>query len=354
MTPQLTRAAVARRLGRRPGLIDAHAHLGADPALYYNGDYPYAISAEDHGVRMARSGIAATVVFPFLYTRYFQLAAFRRGVFRRDPRGGCRAPYEFENRRLCEEIYEAFPEYAGRLLPFAFFDPARRPREQVAAIRQLAARFPLFGLKTATSYQHSDVTALLGQGTCLLDLAAELAVPVTIHSAVLPGDPWANVFKILAVVRARPDVRFAIAHTCRFDRRALDAAHQLDNCFVDFSAFHIHCTLARQNHPAVAAKPHRFPADYRNHAAAMRRIAEVYPGTMLWGSDTPAHLWKSRFRNDRGREVWMNLSCGPDTELTELRKLPRQLRREIAHDNVVQFLFGRSATQRDAAAGGRT
>lgn len=336
----MTRDRIAARIRRGRGLIDAHTHLGADMALFANGDYPYAISAEDHGVRMAQSGIAHTVCFPFLYTAYFQLAAFRRGRFIRDMRGGSAFPYAFENERLCREIYEAFPEYAGRLLPFAFFDPARCQRAQVAGIRDLAARYPLFGLKTATSYQHSHITELLGKGTCLLDLAAELDIPVTVHSAVLPGDPWANVFEVLKVVKARPDVRFAIAHTCRFDRRALDAAAELANGFVDVSAFHIHCTLARQNHPAVASKPNRFPADYRHHAAAMQRLAEAYPRTLLWGSDTPAHVWKSRFRNDQGREVWMDLPCGPTTEADELRKLPPALQRRIGHDNTVRFLFG--------------
>jgi hypothetical protein len=65
---------------------------------------------------------------------------------------------------------------------------------------------------------------------------------------------------------------------------------------------------------------------------------------MLWGSDTPAHLWKSRFRNDQGKEVWLDLPCGPDTELAELRKLPRRLQRRIAHDNVMRFLFGEAKT----------
>lgn len=337
----ITRTQIVRRMCRGTGLIDAHAHVGVDAALFYNGDFPYAMAAEDHGIRMAQAGIAHTLCFPFLYTDYFQLAAFRRGQFRRNLQGRSSFPYEFENLRLCQEIYEAFPTCAGKLLPFAFFDPLRLPRQQANGIRKLAARYPLFGLKTATSYQRSHITALLKEGRCLLDLAEELDIPFTIHSAVIPGDPWANVFEILKVVEARPKVRFAIAHTCRFDRRALDIAHGLDNCFVDFSAFHIHCTLAQQNHPAVAAKSDRFPADYRNHAEAMRRIAEAYADTMIWGTDTPAHYWKSRFRNDKGQEVWMDLSCGPTTETDEFHKLPRRLQQQIGHDNTVYFLFGK-------------
>ena len=340
MVANLTRLQIGQRCRCGDGLLDVHTHLGADLALFYNGDYPYAISAEDHGVRMARSGIEACVCFPFIYSSYFQPAAFRRGQLRRDPRSDSGFPYAFENERLCCEIYEAFPEFVGRLLPFACFDPARRLREQAAGVRALAARYPLFGLKTATSYLQSHITTLLGKGGCLLDLAAELDIPVTMHCAVLPGDPWGNVFEILKVVKARPDVRFAIAHSCRFDRRALDAAHQLANCFVDFSAFHIHCTLAQQNHPAVAAIADRFPADYRDHAAAMQSISEAYPTTMLWGSDTPAHLWKSRFRNEDGQIIWMDLPCGPTVEVEELRKLPIPLQRRIAHDNTVRYLFG--------------
>ena len=285
-------------------------------------------------------------MFPFSLHRVFQVGSVSSRAVSSRPAGQLGVPLRVRNLRLCREIYEAFPESAGRLLPFVFFDPARRPREQAAGIRKLAARYPLFGLKTATSYQHSLITTLLGKGRCLLDLAAELNIPVTIHSAVLPGDPWANVFEILKVVKACPEVRFAIAHTCRFDRRALETAAGLANCFVDFSAFHIHCTLAQQNHLAVAAKPDRFPADYRCHAAAMQKIAEAYPSTMLWGSDTPANYWKSRFRNDQGQEVWMDLPCGPTTEVEELRKLPVPLQQKIAHHNSTRFLFGEPQAKR--------
>jgi len=342
----MTRRQIVARLRKGGVLIDAHTHLGADLALYANGNYPYAMSAEDHSVRLAHTGIGAAVCFPWLYTNYFELAAFRRSRYRRDPRGDSPHPYAFENERLCREVYQAFPETAGRLLPFAFFDPLRRTREQAAGIRDLAARFPLFGLKSATSYLHAPVTALLKEGACLLDLAAELDLPVTLHSAVAPGDPWANVFDILAVVRARPEVRFAIAHTCRFDRRALDAAAETANGFVDLSAFHIHCELARQNHAAVAAPASRFAADYRRPGEVMRRLAEAYPRNLVWATDTPAHVWKSRGRGADGREFWLDLSCPPTAEAETLHRLPPGIRRRIAHDTTLRYLFGEDAPAR--------
>jgi predicted TIM-barrel fold metal-dependent hydrolase len=334
----LTRRTILRRLQRAGALIDAHTHVGIDPALYLRGDFPYALSGEDLVLRLDAQGLDAAVCFPMLYTDYFRLAPFRQGRFRRDPHAASAFPYQAENSCLCLEIYDAFPACQGRLLPFAFFDPARRPREQAAFLYDLAARYPLFGLKTATSYLQSPITALLRDGACLLDTAAALDVPVTIHTSVHPDDPWADVFEILKVVRARPDVRFNLAHTCRFDRRALDQAAALPNCFVDCSAFHIHCLLARRNSPVVAAAPHRFRADYRRHAAALEKLATAYPDTLLWGSDAPYSLFKSRFFDAKGREQRVDLPCDPQTEAREFNKLPAEVRARIGQANTLRWL----------------
>ena len=336
----LARNRIRRGICAKTALIDAHTHIGINPANFYEGNFPYATCADDMIVRMDMTKVDFALCFPFGHTAYFSLPSYRRGKLRHNPKGDCPFPYKVENERLCREIYEAFPQYAGRLLPFAFFDPARRPREQAAFVEALAKRYPVFGLKTATSYLRSPITNLLGEGQCILDLAARHNIPLTIHSAVIPGDPWGNVFDILQVVRERSDVRFAIAHTCRFDRRALDQAAELENCFVDFSAFHIHCLLARQNHPTVAPRRYRFPADYRNHAAAMQKIVETYPQSMLWGSDTPGHYFMSRFINESGEEIRTRLSCDPYTETQELRKLPKALQNRIGYTNTIRFLFG--------------
>lgn len=336
----LAKREIVAGIRKRPALIDAHTHVGVDPASYLTGAFPYCMSVEDQALRMRMVQVDYAVTFPFIYSEYFSLGAFRKGTFRRDPNSSSPFPYRHENENLMREVYEAFPQYAGTLLTFASFDPGRRQAEQAAFLGDLAGRYPLFGLKTATSYLQSFITDLLKRGACLVDLAAARDIPMTIHSAVMPGDPWANVFDVLRVVKERPDVRFAIAHTCRFDRRALEMAAELGNCFVDFSAFHIHCELARKDHPAVAAKKRRFPADYRDHAAAMHKIAEAYPDTMIWGTDTPAHYFMGRFINDEGQTLWIDLRCGPETETAQLRKIPLHVRRRITYGNTLRYLFG--------------
>ena len=339
-----TKSQTMERLLKQPGLIDGHTHVGSDAALFHGGSFPYALPAEDAVLRMDLNDIQYAVCFPFVYTAYFCLPDFVRNGFTRSDGELSPVPYQNENERLCREIYEAFPDTAERLLPFACFDPGREPEGQVAALERLTARYPLFGLKTAASYLQSHVTDLLGEGRCLLDFAAGNNLPVTLHTAVMPGDPWANVFEILKVVEARPDVRFGLAHTCRFDRRALERADSAANCFVDFSAFHIHCKLARENHAAVAGGDDRFPADYARHAVAMQAIAEAYPDTVLWGTDTPSHQFMSRFVDEHGEEHWMHLTCEVSRETDELRELPEGLVDRIGYANTVRYLFGSKAS----------
>lgn len=333
---------IIERLRRDAYLIDVHTHVGADPVNYLRGDFPYAQSAEDLMVRLDRWGVDAAVCFPFLYSSWFNFDEFLQGRLAKSSSTESEAPYALENENLCREIYEAYPACAGRLLPFMFFDPGRDQAEQVEVLRRIASKYPVFGLKTASSYLQSHITDLLDSGSCLLDLAAEKNWPLMIHTSVMPGDPWAAVQAILKVVRARPDVRFCLAHTCRFDRRTLDEAAKLSNCFVDFSAFNIHCQLAERNHAAVVPAAERFPADYHHHAEAMTAIAEAYPDTMMWGTDTPYYCFMSRFVNDSGETVTVRLQCGTDTEINEFKKTPEQIRQQVGKENTLRYLFGKS------------
>ncbi|MBC8453536.1 amidohydrolase family protein [PVC group bacterium] len=335
----MNRKTIIQKIRRNPILIDVHTHVGTDPASYQRGDFPYAQSAEDLIVRMDRWGVDTAVCFPFLYTTYYDKRAYLNGRIRKSRSDCSPAPYVNENRRICEEIYEAYPLCAGRLLPFGFFDASRNQTEQVKALHELADQYPLFGLKTASSYTQSPITDLLGKGERLVDFASEHDIPFMLHTAVVPDDPWANVFDILKVVKARPDVRFCLAHTCRFDRNALEQANELPNCFVDLSAFTIHCDLVQQNSPAVAAKPQRFPAPYTQPAKVMQKLADAFTQTMLWGTDTPAYCWMSRFTNAAGETKIMQLKCDTDAEINTFKKLPEKTRQRIGYDNTISYLF---------------
>jgi len=323
----------------REAVIDVHTHVGISPRSYIDLGYPYCLSLEDLAIRMKALGISCSVVFPFDSFYY----ALSRNPAKRVRTTGriSRFPYELENRNLCHEVYEIFPQYSDRFLPFAMFDPARKQAEQVKLLESLAGRYPLYGLKTVTSYSQACVRDLLSRdGRRILDFARELDLPVTIHTSVAPGDPWANVFDILEVVSANPEVRFCLAHTCRFNRKALDAAGRLPNCFVDLSAFHIHCDLAVQNSPSVAAAEERFAADYRRPVQVLKRLAASYPAVLCWGTDTPAYYYINRWTDERGAEHRTNLRCAWDTEAKALRRLDARTIRRIACENPMRLVFG--------------
>jgi predicted TIM-barrel fold metal-dependent hydrolase len=320
-------------------IVDVHTHVGISPRSYIDRGYPYCLSLEDLAIRMKALGISYSAVFPYdsFYYALTRKAQKKVGVSNRIDR----FPYETANQNLLNEVFEVFPQYADLFLPYAMFDPSRKQAEQDKLLRTLAARYPLYGLKTVTSYSQAHIRDLLSdRGRCLLDVARKLDIPITIHTSVAPGDPWANVFDIVEVVAANPDLRFCLAHTCRFSKKALDEADKLANCFVDLSAFHIHCQLAVQGSPSIAGSEDRFDADYSRPLDALNRLVECYPTTLCWGTDTPAYYFINRWVDDQGKGHWIALRCDWDVEAKALGQLSRETRRLIAHKNPLRLLAG--------------
>ena len=114
----------------------------------------------------------------------------------------------------------------------------------------------------------------------------------------------------------------------------------MDNCFVDLSAFIIHCQLVLQNSAAVATEDIRFPADYSDPLTAMTQLAEAYPETILWGSDTPFYYWIQKYYTGNGELVEDKLSCGYKEEAQLLNNLPIEIKTKIAYNNSMRFIFG--------------
>ncbi len=323
---------------RQNVVIDAHTHVGISPKFFYKFGYPYALSFQDLVIRMDTLGIDHSVVFPIGDSAFYVNDGDSSKI--KTTTRYCNFPYELENKNLLNEIYEIFPESNQRAIPFLMFDPSRKAKAQANYIEELSEKYPVFGLKTATTYIQSFVNDLETKGKPILDLAIEKKFPITFHSSAHPMDPWASAYDIVAFAERHPDVRVCIAHACRFLEPVLEKADKLDNCFVDFSAFIIHCKLAAQNSPSIASKDVRFSAEYNNPLLVMKKIVKTYPDTMVWGTDTPYSFWIQKFFLADGKLVEDRLDCGYNEESQLLMNLPNNIRTKIAYTNSMRYIFG--------------
>jgi len=312
-------------------LIDCHNHLGVDLYFYFNGFFPYAQDLPTLVEKGPPSGIDRWVAFPMVSNLWFDPVALRAGRF--EPGGPEKVPYAFENERMQREIYELHPELGRRIIPFAMFDPAREPAAQVDCLRALHAKFPFYGLKLQATIIQADAGTLLNVGRCILDLAAELDLPVLIHSSVAANDPWSESGLLLDIAEATPAVRFCLAHSCRFDRVYLERLAALPNVWFDCSAHRIHCEAAIRNLPIIAAPARRFAADYRDPTQVLRALAEAYPKKLIWGSDSPFQSYVAMHDGEL-----LSLISTYAEEAACLHALPEPLKQAAGRDNLLALL----------------
>lgn len=331
----LKRADILASLKKETTIIDCHTHVGVSPKMLVHNQYPYCLSFEDLVIRMKYLGIGRSIVFPRGSTFYLRQAGAEGEKYYP---AFSRYPFEKENPNLFCEIFEMFPEYSCMAVPFAYFDPSRFISEQVENLEKIERRYPLCGLKTVTAYSNSFIKDLEKIGRPILDFARRHRLPFIIHTSVSPKDPWAAVGDLIALARNNPDLKFCAAHTARFSKEALDQAAALPNCFVDVSAFAIHCQLAVENHIEIAVPAKRFAADYRNPAQVMEKLARHYPETILWGTDTPCYYYISNYIDDSGETVTLKLKLPYDDEIKILKSLDAEIVKNIAWRNTLDFL----------------
>ncbi len=310
-------------------IIDCHNHLGADLMFYLRGEYPYAQdlpTLDHHG---SLNGVDAFIVFPMVLYSALNLQRLRKGEIALE--GGLETiPYALENRRMMEEIYGLFPEMGRRTLPFAMLDPFREQAAQIAQLRKLKEEYPVYGLKIQSTMIQSPIKSLLAEGRGFLELAREWDVPFLIHSSINPADLWAQAHDIVDIAEANPDIRFCAAHSCRFDKPALDRIAELPNCWYDCSAHRIHCELAVKNSATVAPLERRFPSDYSDPGRVLADMAAAYPEKLMWGSDSPFQSWVTK----DPPKLWSTYR----EEVEALRAVPQPLFEKVASANTLAFL----------------
>jgi predicted TIM-barrel fold metal-dependent hydrolase len=315
--------------------IDNHVHIGVDPLFYLNGWSPYSLGLAEFLVEMERSGIDRAVVFPFVSYLDLDLQAMRTGKISFSGAFDG-VPYQFENRRLLEEVYRRYPDSASRVMPFLMADPGRLAAEQVKEWNQKIQEFKIFGIKIQATIIQSPITELLAKASCMLDFAAQNNLPLLIHSSIDPSDNWSQCADILKVAESRPDVRFLLAHSCRYDHTSLRRVAELPNAWFDCSAHVIHCECAVRGLPTVAPQETRFPSDYSSPETVMRDLAEAFPDKLIWGSDAPFYSYA---------DSNIQLMSSYAREITCLDALPGDLRDRVCHRNTLAWLHGKSQPQ---------
>ena len=320
--------------------IDCHTHIGVDHLFYLQGWSPYCSDIPRLLLEAEHAAIDAFVVFPFITYVGLDQEALRANRIVLPPASGV-VPYEFENRRLYEEIQQQTPDLRRRLWPLLIADPARRPQQQVEAWRRLPADYAVRGIKIQGTIIQSKVIRLLDEGACILDYAEEHNLPLLIHSSIKPSDEWSQCADLLRVVEARPRVRFILAHSCRFHHPSLQRVAELPNAWFDCSAHVVHCGCAVADLPAVAVPEERFPTDYTSPERVLRDLAEAYPDKLIWGSDAPyhsIHYEHVRMQSSYRREV----AC--------LDALPSDLRDRVCRHNTLAWLgMGDTHSRQDQA-----
>ncbi|HPN84803.1 MAG TPA: amidohydrolase family protein [Victivallales bacterium] len=321
-------------MSKKP-IIDCHNHIGISINNYLvSASFPYAMTVEDLIVRMNLLGVDKAVIFPFESSYYPFLGEEKR----LETPAFSKFPYERENLNLLRETYEIYPEYKDRIIPFIMFDPSKETEAQAKHIKNLSKTYKINGFKTVTTYIKAFVKDFNKPGNHIRELAKEMNVPLIFHSTWMKTDPWANVFDVIELAEKNPDLRFCVAHSARFVKDALDKAHSLPNCFVDTSAFKIHCDLVGRKSAAIPTGNERFEADYANPPSAIRSLVEAYPGTIIWGSDSPYHQFRQKYLDGNGKMVDVSLPASYDDEFKLLKSLPTNLVEQISYHNTMEFL----------------
>jgi predicted TIM-barrel fold metal-dependent hydrolase len=315
-------------------LIDCHNHLGADLWFYLHGDFPYAQQLVQMQSESLPLGVTHWIVFPFVSYAAMDVTGFRSGEVRTGTGTQLETvPYAFENRRLLEECQKLFPEEGKRTLPFIMVDPMRHTDAQARELEKLRTEYRFHGIKIQSTIIQSDIKSLLREGRVFVDLARKWDVPFLIHSSVAKSDLWAQAHDILDVAEANPDVRFCLAHSCRYDKECLDRTNAMSNTWFDNSAHCIHCDGVVQGLPYVAPKERRFDSDYTNPGRVIADLAAAYPTKFMWGSDSPFYSYAAAINGQVVR-----LISTYEKEVTALKASPPDVVNRIANTNTRAFL----------------
>ena len=72
----------------------------------------------------------------------------------------------------------------------------------------------------------------------------------------------------------------------------------------------------------------------------MQKLMELYPHTIIWGSDSPAYSYICRRLQDKDRYMDFNYKGSYQGEKDALDSLPKHLKEKASNINTLDWLFG--------------
>jgi predicted TIM-barrel fold metal-dependent hydrolase len=219
-------------------------------------------------------------------------------------------------------------------------DPGREVGAQLRLLEDLERRYPIYGIKVAAVDCQSKVTSLIEEGKPFLDFAAERDLPFLLHTTADPSEQYSHASLCFEVIDANPHLRFCLAHCIGFHAEYLRRADAMPNVWVDCSALKIQVQCARENNQIIAPEGDRLAGDYSDHTKILNALMAQYPGTMIWGSDSPWYTFICRRKQGEGSYTTFRLKGRYEDEKAALDSLPEDLRTRACNTNTLKFLFG--------------
>jgi len=141
-------------------VIDGHSHVGLSFKSYASLEYPYGQTLEGLYYRQLACDVDVNVIFPYAAELYWDFDSLLDN--RLEPaanRPTVTAPYVVENRMLLTEVFLYCPEIAARFLPFVSVHPTVNVAAQISALDELAAEFPVYGIKISPVFCRAPLRA---------------------------------------------------------------------------------------------------------------------------------------------------------------------------------------------------
>ena len=307
-------------------VIDSHAHGGVDAYNFFVPRHPLYQSLKDLVFKAKEGGVSFIVCFPMPLPFYYHpLKVIKNQEW--IATGLEDFPYQKSNEAL---LYETSLS-SKCVLPFLAIDPREAVKQQVEFLKEKWQKQRFYGLKLHTLATRSTAEDLIG--TPFVDFMLENNLPIVIHTGRTKESLPEHV---LILAKTYPRLRICAAHLAGFDREILRKSCEYDNLFFDTSPFLSHCSFVVKKELGYTSE-NLFPADYKDPASALADINSAVRGKLIWGTDEP---WTS-ISNTKGKLI-SNFTYKDECSL--LQELDKrglgQVKREIAHDNVLSFLFG--------------